>query len=63
MPLLRQSCESLEAMSVNSSKPKLVGKPPSREALKMAYEYIIANILPRMTEGKKEKPKPGQKNE
>lgn len=42
-------------MNVKSSKPKLVGNPPSREALKLAYEYIIAHILPRMAEGEKRK--------
>jgi hypothetical protein len=40
---------------VKPSNPKLVGNPPSREALKLAYEYIITHILPRMVEGDKRK--------
>ena len=31
------------------------GKTPSPETLQLVYEYIIANILPRMIEGEKAK--------
>jgi len=37
------------------TNPKLVANPPSREALKRAYEYVITHILPRMKEGEQHK--------
>jgi hypothetical protein len=40
---------------VNGQQPDVVEKPPSPEALQLAYEFIIANILPRMIIGEKEK--------
>jgi hypothetical protein len=33
---------------------EVVVKPPSREALRLAYDFIVANILPRLLAEQKE---------